>query len=65
MVNDAVAIILFKVVGGIFDKMGEQPMTGGQIAGTIIGNFVLTIVASVGIGLAAGSYAIMQPLSVL
>lgn len=29
MVNDAVAIILFKVVGGIFDKMGEEPMGGG------------------------------------
>jgi NhaP-type Na+/H+ or K+/H+ antiporter len=56
MVNDAVAIILFKVVGGIFDKIGDNPMDGGEIAGTIIGNFVLTIVASVGIGLAAGNW---------
>jgi NhaP-type Na+/H+ or K+/H+ antiporter len=59
MVNDAVAIILFKVVGGIFDKMGDEPMSGGEIAGTIIGNFVLTIVASVGIGLAAGNHHII------
>lgn len=29
MVNDAVAIILFKVVGGIFDKMADNPMDGG------------------------------------
>ncbi len=65
MVNDAVAIILFKVVGGIFDKMGDDPMSGGQIAGTIIGNFVLTIVASVGIGLAAGNYVVIQHLFVL
>ncbi len=27
MVNDAVAIILFKVVGGIFDKIQEEGMT--------------------------------------
>lgn len=54
MVNDAVAIILFKVVGGIFDKMGEDPMDGGEIATTILGNFVLTVVASVGIGLVTG-----------
>lgn len=61
MVNDAVAIILFKVVGntkvilgGIFDKIGDNPMDGGEIALTIIGNFVLTVVASVGIGLGIG-----------
>ena len=52
MVNDAIAIILFKVVGGMFDGDTSDKNTFGLVAGTI-GLFALNIVASLAIGLAA------------
>jgi hypothetical protein len=36
-------------------------MGGGEIAGKIIGNFFLTIVVSVGIGLISGRLSIKYP----
>jgi NhaP-type Na+/H+ or K+/H+ antiporter len=49
MVNDAVAIILFKVVGGMFDDNIDDKNKLTLVAGTI-GQFFLTIVASLAIG---------------
>ena len=54
MVNDAVAIILFQVVGGLFD----QKITDGTISivfGLLL-NFVVTILSSLLIGGACGNY---------
>lgn len=49
MVNDAVAIILFKVVGGMFDENIDDKNKFTLVVGTI-GQFLLTIVASLAIG---------------
>ena len=52
MVNDAVAIILFKVVGGMFDSDISDESTASLVFSTL-GQFVLTIFASLAIGLVA------------
>jgi NhaP-type Na+/H+ or K+/H+ antiporter len=54
MVNDAVAIILFKVVGGIFDKIQEEGMTFSETMSEIIGSFLTTVIYSVLIGVGSG-----------
>jgi len=48
MVNDAVAIILFKVVGDIFDHDNDQAV--GIILATIVWKFVVNVLASLAIG---------------
>ena len=50
LVNDAVAIILYKVIGGLFDEIKDD-MTAGEIVKTVVGSFVGTVVASILIGL--------------
>ena len=63
MVNDAVAIILFKVVGDIFD----QETTEGPVLiifGLLL-NFVVTILSSLLIGGACGIYINIQHLFAL
>lgn len=54
MINDAVAIILFTVVGGIFSEQNVQISFGTILK--ILGQFVLTIVSSLAIGGGAGTY---------
>ena len=63
MVNDAVAIILFKVVGGIFDTLEKEEMGGGAIAAKIIISFVYTVLASIGVGVLSGTAMLTQPSS--
>ena len=50
LVNDAVAIILYKVIGGLFDSIDDD-MTAGEILKTVVGSFVGTVLASIFIGL--------------
>ena len=63
MVNDAVAIILFKVVGDIVEE-ATVPGTdtdGGEIALQIIGKLLLTVFASLGIGAFCGTSDPIKP----
>lgn len=53
MINDAVAIILFKVVGDIFDH--EVTDSTGIILLTILWKFVVNVAASLAIGGACGT----------
>lgn len=53
MINDAVAIILFKVVGDIFDH--EITDSAGIILATILWKFVVNVVASLAIGASCGT----------
>ena len=50
LVNDAVAIILYKVIGGLFDEIDDD-MTAADILKTVISSFVGTVVASILIGI--------------
>jgi NhaP-type Na+/H+ or K+/H+ antiporter len=52
MINDAVAIILFKVVGDIFDH--EVTDSVGILLLTILWKFVVNVAASLAIGAACG-----------
>lgn len=70
MVNDAVAIILFKVVGknhhnsgDIADQIStaESDMTAGDITIEIIGKLLLTVFASLGIGAGCGINILIKP----
>jgi sodium/hydrogen exchanger-like protein 6/7/sodium/hydrogen exchanger 8 len=55
MINDAVAIILFKVVGNIFDHyQGENVAV---LLLQIVGEFLLNVLCSFGIGLGCGNSA--------
>jgi NhaP-type Na+/H+ or K+/H+ antiporter len=60
MVNDAVAIILFKVVGGVFDELDKDGDEGsGLTAGTIaqiFWQFCYTVVVSLFIGCSIGKF---------
>lgn len=67
LVNDAVAIILFKVVGDIFTSTSEgidnivgddEKSTVGIVFG-ILGGFILNVVSSLAIGTACGNNAFM------
>jgi len=53
MINDAVAIILFKVVGNIFDHDTDEGVPAILLG--ILGNFVLNVVSSLLIGGACGT----------
>ena len=53
MVNDAVAIILFKVVGDIFDN-GSDDSTASILLG-ILWKFILNVISSFGIGCGCGT----------
>ena len=50
MVNDAVAIILYKVVGGLFDEI-HGDMSAGEILKTVLTSFFGTVFASILIGI--------------
>lgn len=58
MVNDAVAIILFKVVGDIFDHESNENV--GITLATIVWKFVVNVLASLAIGGACGNFLIIQ-----
>lgn len=58
MINDAVAIILFKVVGDIFDH--DTTDRAGIILLTVLWKFVVNVVASLAIGGACGKIFIIQ-----
>ena len=59
MVNDAVAIILFKVVGDIFDhEITDGPVV---IVFGLLLNFIVTILSSLLIGGACGTLKNIQP----
>ena len=58
MINDAVAIILFKVVGSIFDE--EITQNGFVLVLGILGNFILTVVSSLLIGGGCGNQYLIQ-----
>ena len=71
--NDAVAIILFKVVGDIFVEgsvggavggvVGDDEKSSGAIILGIIGGFILNVVCSLLIGAACGKFGLIQPCS--
>lgn len=58
MINDAVAIILFKVVGSIFDHEPDDPTW--QILLNILWKFVVNVICSLLIGSGCGTFGIMQ-----
>jgi sodium/hydrogen exchanger-like protein 6/7/sodium/hydrogen exchanger 8 len=60
MINDAVAIILFKVVGGIFDQ--ETHQNTGVLLANILWKFIVNIVASLAIGTACGKFLLILAL---
>lgn len=55
MVNDAVAIILFKVVGDIFNN-GVPDENGFEIFFVILWKFILNVVCSFAIGCSSGKF---------
>ena len=61
MINDAVAIILFKVVGDIFshEEMEDPP---GIVLLTILWKFIVNVAASLAIGGACGTYSYISAL---
>ena len=66
LMNDAVAIILFKVVGSlledssaIVETLAEEKSTAGIIFG-ILGGFLANVATSLAIGTAAGTLVLMK-----
>lgn len=59
MINDAVAIILFKVVGSIFDHQTDD--STWIILANILWKFVVNVICSLLIGSACGTCLVIQP----
>jgi NhaP-type Na+/H+ or K+/H+ antiporter len=56
MINDAVSIILFRVVGPLFDRPKEEDENVGFLLLNIVGQFLLNVVCSFLIGSICGNF---------